>query len=54
MKQRGFLAGRFTSAAELEELDEDFRRRNPRCVGENLEANRSLATKLPADRAGDR
>jgi aryl-alcohol dehydrogenase-like predicted oxidoreductase len=41
---RGFLAGRFT---ELEELDEDdFRRRNPRFVGENLEVNLGLAAKV--------
>jgi aryl-alcohol dehydrogenase-like predicted oxidoreductase len=44
---RGFLAGRFTSPAELEDLDEnDFRRRNPRFTGENVEANFALAAKL--------
>jgi aryl-alcohol dehydrogenase-like predicted oxidoreductase len=44
---RGFLAGRFTSPAELDELDEnDFRRRNPRFTGENVEANFVLAAKL--------
>ena len=40
---RGFLAGRFTSASDVEELaEDDFRRRNPRFVGENLEANQRI------------
>jgi aryl-alcohol dehydrogenase-like predicted oxidoreductase len=41
---RGFLAGRFTSADELDEGD--FRRRGPRFTGENLEANLELAAKV--------
>jgi aryl-alcohol dehydrogenase-like predicted oxidoreductase len=41
---RGFLAGRFTSPAELDE--DDFRRRGPRFTGENLEANLALAEKV--------
>jgi aryl-alcohol dehydrogenase-like predicted oxidoreductase len=41
---RGFLAGRFSSAEELDE--DDFRRRGPRFTGENLEANLQLAAKV--------
>jgi aryl-alcohol dehydrogenase-like predicted oxidoreductase len=41
---RGFLAGRFTSAAELDE--DDFRRGTPRFTGTNLEANLRLAAKV--------
>jgi aryl-alcohol dehydrogenase-like predicted oxidoreductase len=41
---RGFLAGRFTSADDLDE--NDFRRRSPRFTGENLEANLGLAAKV--------
>ena len=41
---RGFLAGRFVSADELE--DGDFRRTNPRFTGENLEQNRRLAERV--------
>jgi aryl-alcohol dehydrogenase-like predicted oxidoreductase len=41
---RGFLAGRFTDPAELDEGD--FRRSNPRFVGENLERNQRLAAKV--------
>ena len=41
---RGFLAGRFVSADELEEGD--FRRTNPRFTGENLEQNRRLAERV--------
>jgi aryl-alcohol dehydrogenase-like predicted oxidoreductase len=41
---RGFLAGRFTDPAELDEGD--FRRNNPRFSGENLEANQRLAAKV--------
>jgi aryl-alcohol dehydrogenase-like predicted oxidoreductase len=41
---RGFLAGRFTSPDELDE--NDFRRRAPRFMGENLEANIALAAKV--------
>ena len=41
---RGFLAGRFSA---LDELDEhDFRRRGPRFMGENLDANLELAAKI--------
>ena len=44
---RGFLAARFTSQKELEQLDEnDFRRRNPRFVGDNFDANVELAAKV--------
>ena len=40
---RGFLAGRFTSASDVEELaEDDFRRRNPRFVGDNLEENQRI------------
>ena len=41
---RGFLAGRFTSAAELDE--NDFRRGSPRFTGANLETNLRLAAKV--------
>ncbi len=41
---RGFLSGRFTSPDELDE--DDFRRRNPRFVGENLEANQRIVAKV--------
>ena len=41
---RGFLAGRFSDPSELDEGD--FRRSNPRFVGENLERNQRLAAKL--------
>jgi aryl-alcohol dehydrogenase-like predicted oxidoreductase len=41
---RGFLAGRFTDPKELDEGD--FRRSNPRFVGENLERNQRLAAKI--------
>jgi aryl-alcohol dehydrogenase-like predicted oxidoreductase len=42
---RGFLAGRFSDPER--ELDEgDFRRSNPRFVGENLERNQRLAAKI--------
>jgi aryl-alcohol dehydrogenase-like predicted oxidoreductase len=41
---RGFLADRFTSPDDLDE--DDFRRKNPRFVGENLEANLALAAKV--------
>jgi aryl-alcohol dehydrogenase-like predicted oxidoreductase len=40
---RGFLAGRFTSASDVEDLaEDDFRRRNPRFVGDNLEENQRI------------
>ncbi|MHB1537330.1 MAG: aldo/keto reductase [Solirubrobacteraceae bacterium] len=38
---RGFLAGRFSSAEELDEGD--FRRKGPRFSGENMERNQRLA-----------
>ncbi|WP_432176533.1 aldo/keto reductase [Streptomyces sp. Tue6028] len=41
---RGFLAGRFSSPADLDEGD--FRRSGPRFKGENLEANLRLAEKV--------
>jgi len=41
---RGFLAGRFSDPHELDEGD--FRRTNPRFVGENLERNQRLAAKV--------
>ena len=41
---RGFLAGRFTSPDQLD--DDDFRRNNPRFMGENFEANLRLAAKV--------
>jgi aryl-alcohol dehydrogenase-like predicted oxidoreductase len=41
---RGFLAGRFSSPEELDE--DDFRRSNPRFIGENFEQNRRLAAKV--------
>jgi aryl-alcohol dehydrogenase-like predicted oxidoreductase len=52
---RGFLAGRFTSESDVEELaKDDFRRRNPRFVGGNLEANQRIVAKvqeIAADKA---
>jgi aryl-alcohol dehydrogenase-like predicted oxidoreductase len=41
---RGFLAGRFSSPAELD--DDDFRKRHPRFTGDNLEGNRRLAERV--------
>jgi aryl-alcohol dehydrogenase-like predicted oxidoreductase len=41
---RGFLAGRFTDPSELDEGD--FRRNNPRFVGDALEQNQRLAAKV--------
>src|SRR5947209_5033893 len=41
---RGFLSGRFSSPAELDE--NDFRRHGPRFTGENLQANQKLAAKV--------
>jgi len=41
---RGFLCGRFTSPAELEEGD--FRRTGPRFTGDNLKANQHLVAKV--------
>jgi aryl-alcohol dehydrogenase-like predicted oxidoreductase len=41
---RGFLAGRFTDPSELDEGD--FRRNNPRFMGEALERNQQLAAKV--------
>jgi aryl-alcohol dehydrogenase-like predicted oxidoreductase len=41
---RGFLASRFTSPEELDE--DDFRRDNPRFMGENFDANLRLAAKV--------
>jgi aryl-alcohol dehydrogenase-like predicted oxidoreductase len=41
---RGFLSGRFSSPEELE--PNDFRRHQPRLMGENLEINQRLATKV--------
>jgi aryl-alcohol dehydrogenase-like predicted oxidoreductase len=41
---RGFLSGRFSSPAELD--DGDFRRSGPRFTGENLDANLKLAAKV--------
>lgn len=41
---RGFLSGRFSSLEELE--PNDFRRHQPRLLGENLEINQRLATKV--------
>jgi len=41
---RGFLSGRFTSPDELDEGD--FRRRQPRFTGDNLEQNQRLVAKL--------
>jgi aryl-alcohol dehydrogenase-like predicted oxidoreductase len=44
---RGFLAGRFTSGSDVEELaEDDFRRRNPRFVDGNLEANQRIVAKI--------
>jgi aryl-alcohol dehydrogenase-like predicted oxidoreductase len=46
---RGFLAGRFTAESDVEELaDDDFRRRNPRFTGGNLEANQRIMAKVQA------
>jgi aryl-alcohol dehydrogenase-like predicted oxidoreductase len=41
---RGFLAGRFTDPSELDEGD--FRRNNPRFMGDALEQNQRLAAKV--------
>jgi aryl-alcohol dehydrogenase-like predicted oxidoreductase len=41
---RGFLGGRFTNPAELDEGD--FRRTNPRFQGENLQQNLRIAAKV--------
>jgi aryl-alcohol dehydrogenase-like predicted oxidoreductase len=41
---RGFLAGRFSSPDELDE--NDFRKRHPRFIGENLDRNRRLAERV--------
>jgi aryl-alcohol dehydrogenase-like predicted oxidoreductase len=41
---RGFLSGRFSSTDELDE--NDFRRNQPRFMGENIELNRRLVEKL--------
>jgi aryl-alcohol dehydrogenase-like predicted oxidoreductase len=41
---RGFLAGRFSSPDELS--DDDFRKRQPRMSGDNVERNRALADKV--------
>jgi aryl-alcohol dehydrogenase-like predicted oxidoreductase len=41
---RGFLAGRFSDPAELDEGD--FRRSNPRFTGDNLERNQRLVAKI--------
>ena len=41
---RGFLSGRFTKPEDLDEGD--FRRKNPRFTGENLESNLQLAAKV--------
>ena len=41
---RGFLSGRFSGPADLDEGD--FRRSQPRFTGENLEANRRIVAKL--------
>jgi aryl-alcohol dehydrogenase-like predicted oxidoreductase len=41
---RGFLSGRFSSPEELE--PNDFRRHQPRLLGENLELNQRLAAKV--------
>jgi aryl-alcohol dehydrogenase-like predicted oxidoreductase len=43
---RGFLAGRFSSPAELD--DGDFRKNHPRMQGDNFEANRELAERVKA------
>ncbi len=48
---RGFLTGRFTSPDDFDAGD--FRRRNPRFTGENLEANLKLAAKV-AEIAGEK
>jgi aryl-alcohol dehydrogenase-like predicted oxidoreductase len=41
---RGFLTGRFRSAADI--ADDDFRRRHPRFQGDNLEKNLALADRI--------
>jgi aryl-alcohol dehydrogenase-like predicted oxidoreductase len=41
---RGFLAGRFSSADDLEEGD--FRKTNPRFTGDNMDQNRRLAERV--------
>jgi len=41
---RGFLTGRFSSPEDFEE--NDFRRSNPRFVGENFEVNQRIAGKM--------
>ncbi|MGZ4390198.1 MAG: aldo/keto reductase, partial [Gaiellaceae bacterium] len=41
---RGFLAGRFGSADDLE--DGDFRKTNPRFASENMDVNRRLAERV--------
>jgi aryl-alcohol dehydrogenase-like predicted oxidoreductase len=41
---RGFLSGRFSNPEELDE--DDFRRTQPRFMGENLEANARIVAKL--------
>jgi aryl-alcohol dehydrogenase-like predicted oxidoreductase len=41
---RGFLSGRFSSLEELE--PNDFRRHQPRLLGENMEINQRLAAKV--------
>ncbi len=41
---RGFLSGRFSDPDELD--DDDFRKRGPRFIGENLEANKRIAAKV--------
>jgi aryl-alcohol dehydrogenase-like predicted oxidoreductase len=41
---RGFLTGRFRSAADIAE--DDFRRRHPRFQGDNLEKNLALADRI--------
>ncbi len=41
---RGFLSGRFSSTAELD--DDDYRHHGPRFSAENLEHNRELATRV--------
>ncbi|HVX56526.1 MAG TPA: aldo/keto reductase [Candidatus Saccharimonadales bacterium] len=44
---RGFLTGQIKSAADVAALDpDDFRRRNPRFEGENLEKNLQLVDKV--------
>jgi aryl-alcohol dehydrogenase-like predicted oxidoreductase len=46
---RGFLTGRFRSAADLDDLDaRDWRRSNPRFQGENFQQNLDLAANVRA------